>query len=508
MSNLRIGGLASGIDIDSIVEDLMTAERAPLNRLEQEKQILEWQQEDYRELNSTLFDFRSEVFNLKLQSTFNAKSATSSDEDVLEVTATANAKNGVYVVTVHNLATGVSKGSISVLNDVEDTEGNTKTLFEHFTEFSARGYSAEDEITVTINGTELTFDLDVDTIYTVASAINSANLGVSASYDSNFNRFFLTTTSTGSDAKITISSDDANFLSSDVSHDSILKLDINEGDIYSGEDASFNLGDAANLESSTNNVTINGLRLNLKDTGTSTVTVGSDTDAIFNTIQEFVSAYNEIMDTFYGKINEARYRDYPPLTDAQKEEMTEREIELWEERARSGLLRNDRQLSSLVSNLRLAMSRIVAGVGGSYSTLSEIGITTRSWNDNGHLYIDEDTLREALNQDPEGVKELFTNSSETNDEENGIAVWLYNAVNNGINYLTDKAGRDSSLSLVDNSYIGQRLRNLNDEIDEWEERLIEIEDRYWRQFTIMEQAINQMNAQSAWLAQQFGSRSW
>jgi len=499
---MRIGGLASGMDIDTIVEKLMVAERIPLDKLEQQKQILEWQQEDYRSLNSSLFSFRSTTFNMKLEATFNTKIATSSDEDVVTVTAGTSALEGTYSIVVNNLAAGVTKGSSTELANERDDKGNILTLYEQFSEFAARGYLETDTISVTINGTELKFDLDEDNINTVVSAINGADLGVTASYDTTYNRFFLTTTETGSAAEITITADEANFISSNAEA-SILKLKINENTTYNGQNASIDIGnDVTGIESSTNNISINGLNLSLTDTGSATVVVSRDIDSIVSTITNFVTAYNSTIEDLYNKVHEERNLEYPPLTDAQKEDMSDDEIELWEEQARSGLLRNDIYLNNIISNMRRATSRVVEGVEGDYSSLSSIGITTLRWDDNGQLYINESQLREALSKDFEGVKELFTNSSET-DNEKGIASYLYDVVDNSIDYLSDKAGTQTSFSVVDNSYIGKKLKTLSQEIEDWEERLEDIENRYWRQFTNMEIAINQMNAQSAWLSQQF-----
>ncbi|MBO8167959.1 MAG: flagellar hook-associated protein 2 [Thermoanaerobacteraceae bacterium] len=499
---LRVSGLATGMDIESIVKDLMKAERIPLDKLQQEKQLLEWKQEDYREINKSLFELRDVVFDMKLQGTFNTKNAASSNESVLEAAAGGSATEGIYTVTVNSLAEGVSKASTAGLADETDN-GNTKTLYQQFqAEFDARGITSTDNISFTLNGTTITVDLDQDNIYTLVSKINDADLGVKASYDADLNRFFLTTETTGSSAQITVSADSANLLSTGTNN-SILKLNLDTGTTYTGKDASYDFGDAKGLTSSTNSATINGLTLYFKGTGTATVTVTRDTDALFEKIKDFVEKYNETLEKITEKLQEKRYRDYPPLTEAQKEEMTDKQVELWEEKARSGLLRNDWILNDLVSNMRMAVNSIVENISSQYKSLAEIGISTSNWYEMGKLHINEDKLKEALNKDPEGIKKLFTNASDI-DSEKGIAYKLYDVVVNGTERITDKAGRDSSFSLVDNSYIGEKLRQMNEEIDQWEERLNEIEDRYWREFTRMERAINQMNAQSMWLAQQFG----
>lgn len=506
---LRIGGLATGMDIDSIVADLMRTERIPLDKLTQERQLWEWKQEDYREINSSLASLREQVFDLKLQSTFLSKKATSSNEAAVEVTAGTSAMDGVYTLEIQNMARGVNKASVAELADEKDANGNTVSLATQF------GFSGTITFTLTgkKNGVEKSKDFSFDTasknIYDVVNEINAADLGINASYDADLNRFFLTT-STGADQMIKVTNDSNNFLSDAVGDGSgnKLKLAIVTGAAYNGEDAQVKLGDAT-FNMASNTFTINGMTFNLKDEPSDPsspimvdITVTQDTDRVFNSIKEFVDTYNETIGKIYDKLKEERYWDYPPLTDAQKEEMSDKQIELWEEKARSGLLSNDSLLNSVVSKIRMSASSIVSGLSG-YDSLAEIGITTKSYEYLGQMEIDEDKLKEALSKDIDGVMKLFTNSSSV-DGEKGIAVRIYDEVVNGIDRISDRAGSSSSFSLVDNSFIGKKLKYIDEKIDEWEERLAEIEDRYWRQFTVMEKAINQMNMQSAWLAQQLG----
>lgn len=502
----RISGLASGMDIDSIVSDMMKAARIPVDKLEQQKQMLKWQQEDYRTLNKALYDFRNKAFDMKLEATFLTRKATSSNESVATISTTAAAREGSYTITVNNLAAGVTKGSSIALADEQDSNGNTLTLFEQFADdFGQRGFNSSSVITVKINGTELEFDLGQDTINTVAAKINQANLGVAASYDSSLNRFFLTTTATGSEAKIIISDDSAGFFANG-SHNSILNLNIDAGTSYNGKNASIDFGDAVGLEFAANTVAVNGLTLNLKNTGVTNITVARDIDAAVASVKAFVDAYNETLDTLSGKVLEKRERDFLPLTDAQKKEMSDSEIEKWETKARRGLLRNDMLLQNIISDLRGGRSRIVQGIEGSYNSLTAIGITFGSKDDNGKLEINETALREALTRDPDSVKQLFTNPGSSN-EEKGIAVRLYELTADAIKYIADKAGSTSGFNTVDSSYIGKRLTETNQAIEKWEKKLESMEARYYSQFTAMETMINQMNTQASWLAMQFGSGS-
>lgn len=503
---MRLVGLSSGLDIDQWVTDLMKAERTRVDQQYQKKQILEWQREDYRSINTKLLALRNATFDLKLQGTFQTKAATSSDTSVLTATASTNAVAANYTVKVNSLASGVTKTSTAALSASKNADGTTKTLADQFVGISPT-------VTFTLEGTvngqavskDFSFDTSTATIYTVVSEINKANIGLKASYDSNLNRFFLMTTSTGSQAEIHVKADDQGFLNNTLKLGSVtdpLKVGADEANAYHGTDASIDLNDAQGLTFSSNQFTVNGITLNLKSTSAApiTVSVTNDVDAVVEKIKTWVNAYNDAVGLMFTELNEERYRDYLPLTDEQKKEMKDKDIESWEEKARSGLLRGDSLLYSVYDQIRSSAMSRVEGLTGSYTSLSSIGINTQSYQEGGKLYLDETKLRQALTSDPEGVVKLFTASSGSTSNQ-GLATRLYDAVNNGMKSITDKAG--SSTSYYDNSTIGKEISRINTTIDKMEERLADLEDRYYRQFTAMEQAIQKMNAQSLWLSQQF-----
>lgn len=502
-TTLRISGLASGLDTDSIVRQLMQVAKIPVDKLNQNKQILQWQQEDFRTVNNTLRTFRDKVFTMKLQSTYLANTATSSNEGAFTASAGANAPRGSFTVKVNQLASGVAKGSQAALPEASNPDGSTKTLADQF------GLSGNISFTLQGSGGSKTFTFDASTatIYNVASEISSANLGLTARYDSSSGRFFLNTTSTGGNVKIVVTGDDSNFLSSAAGDGSntlnlLLKGD---GTVYSGQDASIDFGDTQNITSATNGVTVNGITLNLKQGGglTGTVTVSPDTDAVFNSVKDFITSYNDTIDSINKKLSETRYRDYLPLTDDQKEAMTEKQIDQWTTFARSGLLRNDPLLSNPLQKMRTDIYTSVSGVAGGGNNLAALGITSGNFSEKGRLYIDEDKLRRAIQNDPQGVMNLFTKSPDNYDEK-GIAARLYDSVNNAMSQIAAKAGGDNPFSLVDNSNIGKRLEEIDIKIDTWETRLENMENRYYKQFTAMERALSQLNSQSAWLFQQLG----
>lgn len=521
ITSLRIGGLASGIDTDSIMKDLMRAHKIPLQKLQQERQILEWKQEFYREINTSLRTFRDTAFNMRLQGTFMTKSAASSNEGAVTAKANNSAHPGSYTVKVHNLATGVFKGSQGELAGIRDEEGNIKTLAQQFWDDDA-----PEKISFTLTGFKggkeksetFTFNTETNTIFEVVAWINNADLGIKASYDADLNRFFLSTESVGAEQKILVKNDEYNFLSSNDNGDSLLKLDLLTDAEAKGTDAKFDFGDVIGIESSSNTVTVNGITLELKagEGATSTITVASDTEAVYNAIVDFVNQYNALMETISNKLYEKRYPDYPPLTDEKREQLTDDQIEKWTEKARSGLLRYDSILSDIYNRLRTTMSSVVSGVSGGYmeggklvktDNLAKIGINTTADYMSAKLEINEDQLRKAIEKDPQGIIDLFTKGAgegDVSDNELGIARRLYDNVNYGINRLMEKAGNASDFKLVDESVIGEEISDIDDRIETTEKRLQQLEDRYWRQFTAMERAIQQLNSQSMWLMQQFG----
>ena len=151
MSIMRIGGLASGMDIDQIIADMMSVRRLPLDKLTQQRQRLEWQQEDYRAINKQLFSLRESVFSLKLQGTFNVKSAFSSNEDIIQVSAGGNALNGTYKIAVKRLAEGAFKTSSAPLGSTDD-----------YSTLSTQLEGLKGEIKFSINDQEFTVNTETE----------------------------------------------------------------------------------------------------------------------------------------------------------------------------------------------------------------------------------------------------------------------------------------------------------------------------------------------------------
>ncbi|MEK5107458.1 flagellar filament capping protein FliD [Cytobacillus sp. FSL K6-0129] len=698
MANFRIGGLASGLDTESLINDLMRVQRVPIDKLSQKKQTLEWQRDSYRDINLKLASFRDMTLNMRLQSSFLSKITTSSNSNKVTATADSTAGNGSYTLSaVSRLATSATNASAGRITSTDEKLDTTKSLYSQKDIFENSSFdwksteqSINEEITVKKAGTEfslqklgkhnieqmdsvtvgtdnyqvvtslddldasqkqvfvdektgkmtfsqqipadskieveysmvqkdtisvgsatkevqlsqigitefedsitftwdkkdaagniikdtngdpiketktftagtdvnnlaedqfyldketgkITFGSDLqagakaevsydhqyfefsmstynetgevsqtftfdarDSLTTVIDKVNKSSLGVNMFYDQHSDKVTIARTSTGDfnqsgDGK-EISFNGSPFLNN------VLKLDSNNE--KGGENAKFTLN-GLETERTSNTFTVNGVSFTLKDTfdavnGDSpvTISINNDTDKAVEKIKEFVEKYNELIDNIQGQLSEEKYRDYAPLTSEQREAMSEKDIELWEEKAKSGLLRSDQQLSSLLSNMRMNFYTPLEGATSEYNQLSAIGITTtKNYLEGGKLEINEDKLKEALENDAEGVFNLFAADGDTLGEQ-GISRRLRDTVTQSIDALTLKAG--NGMKTNSQFTIGKNLDDINNRITELESKLADKEQRYWSQFAAMETQMQKMNEQMNYMLTQFGYSS-
>lgn len=326
-----------------------------------------------------------------------------------------------------------------------------------------------------------------------------------------------------------------------------------------GSGAIIDYNDATNLEFDSNQFTLNNINFNINSAAavgtTVSLNVSNDIESAMEKIKAFIDAYNTTITYIDTKISESRIYEnhavkYQPLTAEQKEEMSEDDIKLWETKAKQGIMKNESLLQNLAGELRSVMSSVLqdkvadANVASKdelvdyvnssgtlvknckYMSLSAIGIDTEVYvskgTDNAKLYIDPVKLREALTNDAESVKKLFALvqtdlSKETTTTINGqtykvsvdynigIGQKLYETLTNSISELTNKAGLDTTYS--DNSLLTQEINKQDDRIDDLLDHMKDLEERYYDQFTAMEQSLQKSNQMASWLQQKFGSSS-
>ncbi|MGM0754076.1 MAG: flagellar hook-associated protein 2 [Bacillota bacterium] len=506
MADMRIGGLASGMDTDQIIKDLMKAERIPLDKLEQKKQFLEWQRDDYRDMNKMMFDFSNLIFDgVMKQGTYTQKTVSVSNPNEVSIKNINSTTDFSGTLKVEKLATAATMYSSSITQSDGGAFDPKKKLSESFGmtgEQSIKVKAIKADGTMAADFTEIKFIAEDETLDSLIAKIN-AQTGVTMFYDQHTKQMSVMSKNTGANAggaEIELQGDlFTTHLNLDADNDTALAN--NRGSI--GENAKFTYN-GMETERSSNTFTINGFELTLKNASNTNVTFSSqpDTDKILEKIVKFVDEYNKLIEKVNGEVNEKKYRDFQPLTAEQKESMEEKEIELWEEKSRSGTLRNDSVLTSGLNKMRTDMYTPVLGGTSGVDQLAQIGIKTSSnYLDRGKLTIDESKLKEAISKDPNALYEILAKNGETPGEQ-GIARRLRDTLKNTMDSIEKKAGKASS---TNNTFtLGRLLNNMDNQMDRFENRLIQVEDRYWRQFTAMEKAIQRSNQQSMFLMNQFG----
>lgn len=515
MSTNRITGLATGMDTEALIEQLMSASRAPLTKLEQKSTKVQWQREAMLDINSKLLSFRTAALDMKLQGTYKSYTATSSNSNAISASATTDAEEGIYSFKVKQLATkttlsgrtiteqiksstGFDMSTLDVAgkefsinfngetktikfaddesystadelanalqNKINDTfganqikvtqrtsAGKTTLLFEsdsalnlpvtlkagsasendflsavniedgsttsfglstQIKDIMRSGFDADGNFTISIRDKEFTFNKE-QTLNDVFSAINKdTDLDVTARYDSVDKKVILERSSTGDGKELKIDGSRQFW--------SALKVSTSQAAV-SGQNAKFDITTpdgktVTDVEMASNSFTYKGVTatlLNASPDDTVSVTVAKNVDAIYDKIETFVNSYNDLLVTL-NKTYSEETTGYEPLTDEERESLSEKQEEQWETNAKKGILRRDSTVKSTINNLRSAVTSYVSG--SDISSLFQIGISTNQYDsvnseNNGKLIIDKDKLREAITNDIDGVTALFTNTA-------------------------------------------------------------------------------------------------
>lgn len=296
----------------------------------------------------------------------------------------------------------------------------------------------------------------------------------------------------------------------------------------SGQDAKFSL-DNADLTETSNAFTISGVTYNLTGvtpSGSAATTVGvtGDIDTEVASIQSFVDSYNKILAELNSKISEPRYTDYPPLTTSQESAMSASDITLWNAKAQSGMLYNDDTLTSLVDTMRSAISSPVSGIAATnvngtsvtYNSAASIGITTGDYTEGGKLYLNTDTLRTALQANPNVLNQLFGASgttstvngvTTTNNASEGIAGRLYDALSNTKTQLTQIAGTTANTQYDTTSNLAKEIATYSTQITDATATFNTMQSQYYTQYNAMEVALQSLSSQSSWITSLLGTSS-
>lgn len=275
-----------------------------------------------------------------------------------------------------------------------------------------------------------------------------------------------------------------------------------------GQDAVITLN-GAEFTSTDNTFEINGLTItaNIETAEEFTITTADDTDGIYDMIKNFFKEYNTLINEMDKLYNADSSKGYEPLTDEEKEAMSEKEIEKWEEKIKDSILRRDSTLSTVSSAMKQVMLQGVTMSDGSKMYLSEFGIETLGYftssdNEKNAYHIDgdpddsntmtnADKLKTAIANDPDMVIEFFSTLSKN----------LYEKLGD----LMKKTDYSSSFTLYDDVAMKDEYEDYTSKISDQEEKIKDFEDRYYNKFSAMEVALAKLQSKESALSGLFGN---
>lgn len=597
---VRITGLNSGLDTDSIVQELVSAYSTKKDNIEKKQTKLSWKQDAWKEMNTKIYSFYSKsLTDFKFMSNFDGmKKTTLSDSTKATITAGTNVTNGTQTLKINQLATAGYLTGAELKSDGEKYTGKTKLSELGITDKELTFKVGDEEKKIKVTGSM--------TINDFTKALNET--GVKASFDEKQQRFFINSTESGAEFDfgfVTDSADDVAVLKklglataddmvalsarqsteedikdlkatneirtsaiqlsgmSETEFDALSTEEqatyleaaiVKKDDEMKGVDTSTKdykdksyiqsrMGeiesaqienyteqlkqtdkyaqmkkeyaakqDASNaiielngatFEGSSNTFTINGLTITAKGVSESTMTLVTETDvdAVYDKIKGFLNEYNEVIKAMDEAYNAESAKGYEPLTDEEKESMSDDEVEKWEKKIKDALLRKDSTLNSIASSMKVAMAKSYTINGKTYS-LSSFGINTQSYftaseNEKGVYHIDgnqdddtskanADKLKAAIASDPDTVAAFF----------NELAKGVYDDL--------DKRMKSTTLSSAYKVYNDKQMQSeydsYSDDIKKWQKKLEEMEDYYYDKFSAMESALSTLNSQQSQLS--------
>lgn len=576
----------SGLDIESLVKMGMMNKQNQYDKMYQTQLKQTWVKEAYNTVYTDVKAFKESMSTFKMQSNMSAMQATSSNNDVVSVTANGAAAAMNHKITVEQVAsnaylmtangqeikrTNTSAANSAYLKDVLFEAGYTKSTYaDGQTSYAVKNSAGKAEthkgsdvaISIEVQDSdakdsdgktvthkvEFTYDQifgDNKTLNDLATAFSNSGANVQGGYDTVNDSFSLYNKTSGADNKIALKANN------EASADLLNKLHLasyNAQDNKLGSEVKFTNGtmtdaafgtnakatiDGKTYESDTNKLNVanviynfNGVSAKNAD-GTyqaSTISVSQDTDKIVDNVKKFVETYNTLIDSLNTKYREEKNTDYKPLTKKQESEMTESQIDKWNEKAKSGLLYHDNNIYSIISDMREslytkvdAVDTVLTDAKGnkySYNSMSSIGITSST--NQGHITLDEEKLKKALTEDPDCVYQLFasdqdstyvagstnknqadTYTSKSDYLNTGIANRLYNAMTTNISNLESYAG--TSKETDDESYLGKLITNMNTKMTSFQTLMKSYESKLYEKYDAMEVALSKLGAQLSYI---------
>ena len=403
MATLTATGIGSGLDLNSLLEQIVNAERVPTeNRLNlQEAELLE-EISAYGSVKSVLSGFQSSISTLGLNSTFNSHSVSIQNDDLFSASASSIADEGSYNVEVRQLAAKHSLATVA-FDEVTDIIGTGTLTFEFGTTDYDSGTDTYNSFTANpdISSESIIIDSSNNTVEGIRDAINEADIGISASiiYDGTGYRLLMSSEATGKENSLRISVDEGSLPADNIDPTGLSQLAFNGSatnlqQTQEALDAELTINGLL-ITRDTNSISgaINGVTLSLKSANIgnpTTLDITKSDTAASNAIKSFVDAYNELVSTLNS--------------------LTQYDVDTEQASALTG----DTTTISMLSQIRREMGNLISGLSGPYTSLYQIGINTQR---DGTLTIDDSVLSSALSSNLQSVAQLFTASGTPTDTD-------------------------------------------------------------------------------------------
>lgn len=461
--------------------------------------------------NEIVSDEQLEKFTYSNEQAAKDKNAASIKEALKGVAGYTFNFDGTYVTAADSNGNSVDFSMTSVEGGTLGlTKASASNKINSGSTLSDLGFKPEADGTykLNINGTEISLDKN-STISSMMSAVNKSAAGVTMTYSSLTNSFTLESKEFGGAGKVEVG---------DTSLGRSLGLVDDNGTVGAseGQNAIFEIN-GQEVYLNDNTYTLDGNTFTFNDNmtigETYTVNIAKDSTTVKDALKKFVESYNKLIDDVYGYIGKSPAKDddgntYEPLTNAEKDEMSEDEITKWEEKAKQGVLYNDSTVSTVMSQMRSALYTSVTLDDGSKFGIYNLGIKTSSeWSEHGKLQIDEDAFDKAFENNEDAIIKLFT------DSDTGMMKKLNSVIDGAVKSsgaantrgtLVRKAGKADS-SVTTDSTIYKEMVKMQDRLKELQDRYDTKEEYWWKVFTNMETAMADLNSQTSYISSYLGT---
>ena len=555
---IRMTGMVSGLDTESIVSALVSSYSTKTQKYKKAQTKLSWKQDAWKSVNTDVHDLYTLAGQMKFSSAYALKKTTVSDSTKATVSVADSAPTGTRTLQITKMAQSayMTGGKISYTKSSTDDSGKTKTETVNLTKdtvlsnlpdltvgtisTAAADSTTQDTSTTGTDGTSEAAETGADsasktttetaTIFNVKvgdkttqikigsttkvsgllSQLNAA--GLNASFDETQQRFYISSKTSGAagNFEITADSSDKN------SQATIDALCLNtsstdttkQASMVTGQDGTIKLN-GVEYTSTDNQYSVDGLSITASGETTGdgiTITTNVDKQGIYDKIKDFFSKYNEVINKINKLYNAHSAKDYEPLTDDEKAAMSDTEVEKWESKIKSALLRKDTTLGDIISSMNSAMQGQLTVNGTKMSLVSDLGIHTLSYfsvekDENYAFHIDgdeddasvsgnTDKLMKAINEDPDKVIDFMKALSSN----------LYDKLGTKMK----STSLSSAYTIYNDKEMASEYSDYTTLISKWETKLEDMEDSYYKKFSSMESALTKMQSSTSSLSSMLG----